>query len=250
MGVKKIKATKKNSAKTEEVITMTQRGMALADEHPYWVLSALVGLLLVLVLVYGGYRYQVNKAQQAQAAYAKIMQQWPQHKQTMDPKAWQGIATELQQYIKQHGGTTPGLHAQMDLAQAYFWMHRYGDAAKQDLQVLNKLGSGSAMEPLVRYHLALTYQEMGKTKEALAQWQILENQTAPGLRREMNWHLANLYMQQKDYAKAVNHYERAMQASGGYPSQPLIQQELAAAKVKTGAAVAPKASKPKPAAKS
>lgn len=249
MGVKKIKATKKNSAKTEEVFTMTQRGMALVEDHPYWVVSALVGLLLILGLFYGGYRYQVAKDQQARAAYATILQQWPQQDKAANPKAWEGFAKELQHYIAAHSGTTPAVHAQMDLAQAYFWMHRYGDALQQDLQLLKKLDSGSELQHMVRYHLALTYQEMGKTKEALAQWQILENQTVPGLRREVNWHLANLYLRQKDYAKAVNHYERAMQASGGYPSQPLIQQELAVAKVKTGPVVMPKVSSPQKASK-
>lgn len=241
MGVKKIKATKKNRARTEEVITMTQRGMLMMNEHPYWVISVLVGFVLILGAVYVGYRYEVGKNQQARAAYSQVVQHWPQQEGTANLKAWEGFATDLQHYIAQHRGTTPALHAQMDLAQAYFWMHRYGDAAQLDRQLLKRLGGGNDLLHLVRYHLALTYQEMGKNKEALSQWQILENQSVPGLRREMNWHVANLYLSQKDYAKAVTYYEKAMQASGGYPSQPLLQQELAAAKVKNGTVVMPKA---------
>lgn len=237
MGVKRIKVTKKNAAKTEEVITLTQRSMALAEDHPFWAVGVVAGLILVLGLVWGFYSYGVAKDQRARADYAKVLQNWPK-KEIANTKDWEKFAADLQNYIKQHRGTQPGLNAQLDLAQAYFWMHRYQDAVNLDEKLLKKVSSADDLQPLVRYHLALTYQEMGQTEAAMKQWQVLETEAVPGLQREINWHLANLYAKQKDYVKAVAYYEKALKTASGYPNEPLIQQQLASMKLKTGTAAA------------
>jgi len=232
LSAKKIKGSKKRFETTEEIVGLSQRATDYARENPYMIIAAVAGIFLLLGIIWGVSSYRQANERRARAEYSKIMQGWPAN-DFAGHKDWDKLVPKLQDFIKQHQGTQPALNAQLDLAQAYFWMKRYDDSAKVANTLLNETSAENPLRPLVRYHLALTYEEMNKIDDAITQWKDLAKAGVKGLERETSWHLARLYADKKEYTKAVEQYENALKSNGGYPSTQQIQQELEMAKLKT-----------------
>lgn len=232
MSAKKIKGSKKRFETTEEIVSLSQRATDYARENPYWIVAAAGVIVLLLGIVWGVASYRQANERKARTDYSKIMQEWPQS-DFAGYKNWDKVVPKLQDFTKQHQGTQPALNAQLDLAQAYFWMKRYDESVKVVKALLKETSGDNPLQPLARYHLALTYEEMNKIDDAITQWEILAKSGVKGLDREISWHLARLYAAKNEYAKAVEQYENALKASGGYPSTQQIQQELEMAKLKT-----------------
>lgn len=231
MSAKKIKGSKKLFEPTEEILTFSQRATDFAKEKPYWIIGGVAAILLVLGIVWGANSYSEAKEKKARADYAQVIAAWPAS-DLANFQEWDKLVAQLQDYTKRHQGTQPALNAQLDLAQAYFWMKRYDESLKVADRLLKETAPGDSLRPLVRYHLALTYEEAGRIDEAIAQWETLAKEGVEGLDREINWHLARLYSGRKEYSKAVEHYEKALKTTSGYPVAPMIEEELALAKLK------------------
>lgn len=232
MSAKKIKGSRKRFETTEEIVSLSQRATDYVRENPYWVVAAAAVIVLLLGVIWGVASYRQANERRARTEYSTIMQGWPQS-DFASYKNWGELVPKLQDFIKQHRGTQPALNAELDLAQAYFWMKRYDDSVKVANELLKETSAGSSLQTLARYHLALTYEEMDKIDDAITQWNILAKSGVKGLEREVSWHLARLYADKKDYTKAVEQYENALKTNGGYPSTQQIQQELEMAKLKT-----------------
>ena len=235
MSAKKIKGSKKYFEGTEEIVSFSQRATDYARENPYWMIAAVGAILLIVGSIWGVNSYREAKERQARTEYSRIMQGWPADNFAAF-KNWDKLAPELQDFIEQHQGTQSALNAQLDLSQAYFWMKRYDESAKAAEKLLNETSADSQRRPLVRYHLALTYEEMDKVDDAIAQWKALAADGVKGLEREVSWHLARLYSDKEEYGKAVEQYENALKTSGAYPATQQIEQELEMAKLKTAPA--------------
>jgi predicted negative regulator of RcsB-dependent stress response len=231
LSAKKIKGSKKLFETTEEIITFSQRSADFARENPYWIIAAVGMVLLILGTIWGVNSYNQAKEKRARAEYAQVIEAWPAS-DFADFKEWNKLVDELEGHISKHQGTQSALNAQLNLAQAYFWMKRYDDSIRTGDRLLAATKPGNSLRPLVLYQLALAYEEAGRSDESLAQWEALTTEGMEGLDREIGWHLARLYAGKKEYSKAVEQYERALQASGGYPAAPMIEEELAMAKLK------------------
>jgi len=244
-----LKVVRKNPEKIEEIRSLSQRAKGWAEAHPVPVVGTVVGIFVVLALAWGINSYMHGKDARANADYAKVFRQWSAEKAS-DPQEWEKLIPELEKFIKEHEGGIPARNAQVDLAQAYFQTKRYEDALKLDNKVLAELPAGNDLRILTRYQLASTYQALGKADEAMAQWTTLKQEPISGMVREVNWHLARLYFAKGDFAKAVEQYEEALKTEGMYPGAPILQEEMATAKLKAGIPDAsPKADAPKEAPK-
>jgi predicted negative regulator of RcsB-dependent stress response len=235
LGAKKIKVDKKRTDKAEEILSAFDQAKIWAEEHSTLVSAVVVVVLLVPLVFWGFSAYGESKERKAREAYAQAVAGWPEQ-DTGDAKTWEEIIPKLQKCMEEHSGTKAALDARLDMARAFFHVGRYEDAAKGSSQVIEQAEVGSGLRPLARYQLALAYEMLGKTDEALAQWEALQKEQLSGLKREVDWRLAALYTKKEQYAKAVAHYEEALSAPGAYPSAPLLQEELAFAKTKTGTA--------------
>ena len=235
MSARKIKGSKSSFYGTEEILTFSERIADLAREKQNWIIGAAAVVMLALAIVWGVNTYSQSKERQAREEYAVVIAQWP----TGDLagfKGWEKLTGDLQKIIGDYRGTQTSLNAQLDLARAYFWMKRYEDSLHTANQLLQQASSRSALRPLADYHLALAYEESGQLDRAISQWNALARQGVDGLEREVNWHLARLYSNKGEYAKAVEYYEKALKTTSGYPDSPLIQEQLAMAKSKSRAA--------------
>jgi tetratricopeptide (TPR) repeat protein len=234
LGARKIKGSKTSFYKTDEILTFSERAADFAREYQNWMIGAAALVLLALIMVWGINTYSQSKERQAREEYAQVIEQWPAG-DLFAFDGWEKLTADLHKVIEDHPGTQTSLNAQLDLAQAYFWMKRYEDSLNTANQLLQKTSTDSALRPLVRYHLALTYEEMGQFDNAVSHWDALARQGVGGLEREVHWHLAKLYSDRGDYAKAIDHFEKALKTTSGYPDPSLIQEQLASARSKSEA---------------
>jgi predicted negative regulator of RcsB-dependent stress response len=193
-----------------------------------------VALLLLLGVFWGFNAYGSSKDRRARSDYAKVLQKWP-GEQNADRQAWQAVITELETYLNEHPGTAPEKDAQLDLARAYFQAGQYENALKCNQKVFNQLPRDQTLKFLAQYQMAFIYEALGKTDEALSQWNGLKGSKASQLDKEADWNIARLYAKKGEYSRAIEQYETALKDPGSYPSAPLIQNELASLKLKIDA---------------
>jgi predicted negative regulator of RcsB-dependent stress response len=188
-----------------------------------------VGILLV-ALVFGGIqKYFESREIAAQQAYAPLVQQWPKEVSTADNQAWEKMISDLQKFVQEHSGSRTAWMAGMDLAQALYQARRYEEALAQSQKALD--GSpDSISRNMARYQAAATAQALGRTDEAIAQWTSMKIDASLVSERELNWQLASLYRTKKDFPKTVEFLESSLKATGEYPTNQLLEDELASAK--------------------
>lgn len=234
MGAKKIKIAKKDALKKEETALFSERVKDWLNDH-YRVLGGIViGVFLVLILAWGFNAYGEAKERRARGDYAQVLKTWPDE-DNADPKAWERVAPELEKFIGEYEGTRPALNAQLDLSRAYYQMGKYEESIKWGTRVLEKLSSKDELGPLAMYQLAMTYQASGDIDRALEQWSALKAQGFSENSREIDWYMARLYAKKGDQAKARDHYEQALKASGSYPGTAVLEEELASLGIKSKA---------------
>jgi predicted negative regulator of RcsB-dependent stress response len=235
LGVKKIKGAKKSVFKTGEILSLGQRTKAWVEDNQLYFAAVVVAVVLISAMIWGFRAYGAAKERQAQADYARLFGEWPAEDH-VDSKQWDKLIPEIAAFIKGHQGTVAALNAELDLCQAYLQAKRYEDVVKQCDQVLQDGSATQDLKSLVRYQIALSYQAMGKTDEAIKQWNVLKTEGHAWLAREADWRLARLYVQKNEYSKAVEQYEEALKSSGDYPPTVVLEEELASAKAKVGSA--------------
>ena len=234
MGAKKIKISKKEAQKAkkaEELAAIPMLSKEWIEEHTNKILAGLGALLLVMGLVWGFNAYGASKERRARMEYSKVVQNWPAD-DNASSQGLQQIITGLETYLKEHSGTAPVEDAQLDLARAYFQTRQYENALKYAQKALDQRHRSQTLKLLTQYQLAFIYEALGKTDEALAQWNALKGTEAPQLSKEAYWNIARLYAKQGNPAKATENYELALKAPGGYPNSALVQTELASLKLK------------------
>lgn len=244
MSEKKLKGVSTMAPLSLEPAGWTERFKVWMERHSNHVAVSVLALLLILGGLWGMDAYSKSKEKRASAAYAELSREWPPEG-VADPKAWEKVISSLEKFVQEHRGTPPALDAQLDLALASFHARRYEDALKWQNKVLADAPAGHSLRLFAGYQMALTYETMGKTDEAIARWTDLQSQGSLGLQREIDWRLGRLYAGKNEYSKAVAHYEKALQMTGTYPNPALLQAELSDLRLKAGAkGEAPKAEAP------
>lgn len=234
MGAKRIKISKKEAQKAkkaEELAATPLLSKEWIEEHTNKILAGLGALLLAMGLFWGYNAYGASKEQRARLEYAKVVQSWPAD-DNASSQAWKQVITGLETYLKEYSGMAPVEDAQFDLARAYFQTRQYENALKYAQKALDQRPRNQTLKFLAQYQLAFIYEALGKTDEALAQWNALKGTEAPQLSKEAYWNIARLHAKQGNSAKAAENYELALKAPGGYPNSALVQTELASLKLK------------------
>lgn len=232
MGAKKVKSAKKPLKTTilpQE--TFAEQVKEWVDAHYAYIVGTLALIVFVFLATWGVRAYQTSRQERAQADYAAIASKLPADG---TQSAWEQLIPDLQKFVADHKGTSAGLNAQVTLAKALFQAKRYDESIKIASDALGKAPEGLGIKPLIRYQLAYAYEAAGKQDQAAAEWENLKTSALPGIDREAYWNLGRIYAGKKDYAKAVEMFEKAAQAQGTYPTSAFIDQALASAKSSMG----------------
>jgi predicted negative regulator of RcsB-dependent stress response len=235
LGALKAKGSKKKLQKSEEIIGLADRIRIWTEANAHRIAGAVAAVLVILLSAWGVRAYFDSKEASARQEYGRISEKI-QGNEVADPEKWKEILPELESFTGRRKGTKAAQMAQIDLMQAYLETSRYEDALKTGQEALKSLSSGDRSAPFVRYQLALVYQKLGKPDEAGAQLELIKKSPYAALGRELHWRLARLYADRQEYAKAVEQYETALKVSASYPSNALLEAELASARTKAGPA--------------
>lgn len=233
MGARKVK-TEKNAvepkAKSPEMPGQGLLGLRdWLELHQNQLISAVAGVLVIALVVWGVNSYLERTERNAQAEYAAILKGWPADNGA-DAAVWEGLRARLEQFIAGSSGSRAALYARMDLMRVLLQQARLDEALKEASILTGKVSTEKALGPLLRYQLALTYDVAGRSDEAMAQWSALKADPLPGVEREVDWRLGRLHAARQDFARAVDLFESALKHQGEYPSTALLQQDLAAAR--------------------
>jgi predicted negative regulator of RcsB-dependent stress response len=235
LGAKKIKVSKKDAQKAmQEVATNQVLSKEWLEQHYTKILAGLAAFLLVLGVFWGFKASGESKERRARVDYAMILQTWP-GEGNADRQAWEKVIAAFETYLKEHSGAATTNDAQLDLAAACFEAQQYENALKWNKKVLDEHPRDQGLKFLAQYQMALAYDAMGETDEALSQWNAVKGNEPSELNKEADWNIARLYAKKGEYAKAEEQYQMALKIPGGYPSSDLIQGELASLKIKTNA---------------
>lgn len=184
------------------------------------------GVLVIFLIVIGVQGYLSSQQARAEERYAQMMRQWPADFSTVDDQAMEKLIPDLEQFIREHDGRRAAWLARLDLARVFYQLRRHEDALAQNRTVLDGAREPS-LRSMARYQAVVTLQAMGRSDEAIAQWTAMKNEPSLASEREINWKLAALYSARQEYPMAIEHLEAALKAGGDYPTNQLIEDQLA-----------------------
>jgi predicted negative regulator of RcsB-dependent stress response len=236
LGAKKIKVVKK-SVKTTEPTSLDSPFERLTDwieENSRFALGVALMVIIVLALSFGVRVYVSREESGAREAFVQVLSKISAAGAGGN-EALEKIVPELEGFVRQYSGTAPGLDARFELQKAFFQLKRYEDSLKAGTELLDKLSADHPLRPLVIYQIALASQSAGKTDQALTRWREVRESGYVGVSREADWNMARLYAAKQDYAQAVVSYESAIKTEALYPETALLEQELAAVRIRMGA---------------
>ncbi len=236
MGKQRIKVRKKDSEKAEEILSFTQRMADWIVANLKLVIGVSIGVVLVLLASWGYNSYAQSKQRRALKDYAQARARLETLK-TANKADYDAAIKAIGAIARQYQGTKIGALARMDLGRLCFDARRYQDAVKWYESARETLAHEEVLADLATYYQALAYRELGKLDRALELLKSIEERFPTRLQREFHWQVAQIYLAQGEYAKAVEQLDLAAQAPGTYPAKPQIEQErlMAKAAVRTPA---------------
>ncbi len=188
------------------------------------------GIFVIFLLALGVQSYLKGQESRAQASYAQLMRQWPKDFSTADEQSMERLIPDLENFIREHDGREAALLARLDLARVLYRIRRHEDALPQNQKVLDGT-SDPVLRNMAHYQAAVTLQALGRIDQAIAQWNAMKGGPSLVSERELNWYLASLYGNKKEYPKAMEHLELSIKASGDYPTDQLLEDQLASLRV-------------------
>jgi tetratricopeptide (TPR) repeat protein len=121
-------------------------------------------------------------------------------------------AEEYEQYLERNPAGEQSLDARFKLANiCYFNLHRYDQARAHYSEFLGQGPTGPNAR-LARERLAEVLNELGRSYEAIAEYEKLGPQDAAE-RRRIRLRIADLYFDQKNYSQALTEYEKVIESS-------------------------------------
>jgi tetratricopeptide (TPR) repeat protein len=122
-------------------------------------------------------------------------------------------AEEYERYLAEYpsGDKAPDAHFQ--LANIYYFKLQRYDQARAHYSALVERSPGHPSAQLARERLAEVLGEMGRSYEAIAEYENLNPQNADE-RRRIRLRIADLYFAQRNYSQALTEYEKVIEKVG------------------------------------
>jgi tetratricopeptide (TPR) repeat protein len=119
-------------------------------------------------------------------------------------------AEEYERYLAQYpsGDKAPDAHFQ--LANIYYFKFRRYDQARAHYRYVVERSPGYPNAQLARERLAEVLGEMGRSYEAIAEYENLNPQSSDE-RRRIRLRIADLYFAQRNYSQALTEYEKVIE---------------------------------------
>ena len=161
------------------------------------VISLLLCLILATMLAGGCGRGSVDQSL-ARAAGA-----W-------DSGDYKLAAAEYERYLEEGPSNEKAAEARFQLANIYYFKLQRYDQARANYTLFLEKHSTNANAPVARERLAEVLGEMGRSYEAIAEYENLNPQDA-NERRRIRLRIADLYFAQRNYSQALTEYEKVVE---------------------------------------
>ena len=164
---------------------------------PRRVTASLLLCLMLLALLGGACRRDVGQS------LTRAMEAW-------DSGDYKLAAEEYERYLYQYpaGDKAPDAHFQ--LANIYYFKLQRYDQARAHYSSFLERNSTHSDAQLARERLAEVLGEMGRSYEAIAEYENLNPQDA-NERRRLRLRIADLYFAQRNYSQALTEYEKVIE---------------------------------------
>ena len=216
MAIRKIR--KKDLKKPDEFITLSSRVITWSRDNMRFVLGALGGVALIIVIVAGVFAFRAQKEARARALYGEAIALYPEAPSGKDAAgAYKAVAAKLEEVKNRYGSTSTGTNAFVDLGNVYFQIGEYDQAISCYLDFLGRTDSRNALSSLVLESLGETYEAKGSYEDALEVYQRLAQKGAPIYQAQAQLYLGRVYEALGDQDKAMSHYETYLNANPATP---------------------------------
>jgi len=154
-----------------------------------------IALLLMAVLAAGACRSA------SESALQRASEAW-------DSGDYEQAADLYEHYLEHYPDGEASLRARFRTANIYFAnLHRYDRAAGHYREFLNQAGPGEPETRTVRERLAESLAELGRSYEAIAEYENITPQDQTD-RRRIRLRIADLYFDQRNYSQALTEYSK------------------------------------------
>jgi len=125
-----------------------------------------------------------------------------------DNSDYDKAADLYEHYLERHADGDTSLHVRFRIANIYFAnLHRYDRAAAHYREFLNQAGPAEPETRVVRERLAESLAELGRSYEAIAEYEDIAPQDSTD-RRRIRLRIADLYFDQRNYSQALTEYSK------------------------------------------
>lgn len=137
-----------------------------------------------------------------------------QASEAWDSGDYELASEEYENYLRENPSGDKALEARFQLANVYYLnLGRY-DQARAHYREFLSMSPSHADAPVARERLAEVLAELGRSYEAIAEYENINSQDAAE-RRRIRLRIADLYSDQKNYNQALTEYEKVIEA-GAY----------------------------------
>lgn len=160
-------------------------------------LSVVFALLLVAIGTFTGCHRDIERS------LARAVEAW-------DSGDYNLAAEEYERYLYHRPSSEKAPDARFQLANIYYFKLRRYDQARDHYNAFLERNPSHPNSQLARERLAEVFGEMGRSYEAIAEYENLSPQDA-GERRRIRLRIADLYFAQRNYSQALTEYEKVVE---------------------------------------
>jgi TolA-binding protein len=158
--------------------------------------SFLVSLILLAILTGGCHR-------DVERSLARAVEAW-------DSGNYSLAAEEYEHYLERGPAGEKASEARFQLANIYYFKLQRYDQARANYSAFLEGNPAHSNAPLARERLAEVLGEMGRSYEAIAEYENL-NTPDENERRRIRLRIADLYFAQRNYSQALTEYEKVIE---------------------------------------
>ena len=210
----KIKIKKKESKKTEEIITFGGRVINWCKENVKIVTALAAGVALLLIIVGVVFVYKTNREANAADLYQKALVLYPSGSPGGNNLAEYAQATTALEEIQQrYGSTAVATTALVDLGNIYFDQGAYDKTIRCYRDFLQRTDRSHPLHDPVLMSLGETYEAKESYEDALKTFQLLVKEGAPVYQTQAELYLGRVYESKGDKSQAMVHYDNYLNES-------------------------------------
>jgi tetratricopeptide (TPR) repeat protein len=160
-------------------------------------LDPLFLLLLITAMIVSGCHRDIERS------LARAVEAW-------DSGDYNLAAEEYERYLQQRPSSEKAPDARFQLANIYYFKLRRYDQARDHYNAFLEKNPSNPNSQLARERLAEVLGEMGRSYEAIAEYENLSPRDS-GERRRIRLRIADLYFAQRNYSQALTEYEKVIE---------------------------------------